>query len=1056
MRSMRITNLRPRARGWAKSRGQVLLVAVLILFGIATLSALFVGILGTHMARVMRTSDVSDLRAIAEGGLAQANHALLYSVNGADWRPDTRPVQVGRGQCQLRVSYGPTPGDLQSRYLLVSATATFPDDPFSSYTILGVKPLMLTDYARCITDLHELRQAATLGVSGVEGDGLPRDDYKFLVRGPIFSNTDLVWYGPSIVNLYTSASAVPLTGGKTLADFGVLRDDRIEVAGSMHTPRDGNGGFLDLANPVSLNVNDITYAGNVFTSGGLPGFPDMTSNSPVANSWRVLADTTQFGGYSVPRIRPPRMDAVEPDLNTNRYYTLTRDSGPWVLDTINNSPTYNTLVDPGQWGWGWAYGGGIYLDNTSDIQYPISGGHDLDNLRQNWVQGAAGSGKDGRTAGNTADWWDQSGRYYAPPGAEIILHGEAACPYIEIIRDDLQTYTDTNKVSTKYYWKRPVTDSNGHTVGEAPIDPGQTYPYAPPLPTMCHPSANGHPTIGITGNRAVFPFPPNGVLYAEGNVRVRGVMPPTRNATANMPYLPHPNPSNLNDFSSAGTSSWARKYDLQIVSGGTIYIEGDILSPVSAKLYPSNLENDPVGKMNWDQLCGSRVALIAHDSVCLNTTALNPRPANLTVKDAGGNLFNDGQTLYPDVSKNVVPSDMLFHGPTDATTNLDTSAAPGPLPDGGYPTTPANIDFVYDNVRLATAWYLAGVSPNPALLNDLRSMNLNLLMGHSAWYTSGNAAPPPITGVITPDGTTVPFQAAEAKVRVSVVLASALMSSQEWPWPGSNPYYEFQTATPTNQDTYHHWYLENQWYNDPTKSPFEQDSSNNYKNDFLGWSALPAADTNKNLYLSGQDRITITPSVYPVWEHGNPTDTSTWSWIVHPSELGYVLGPMAVTPPRGSLPMPVRIDALVYAETGSWFVLPGPWFNENPADLDPNKVGAANVLADIQKNPQNYPAAPIYHEPLNMQIWVCGAITENMPALPGDVANWTSKWAGQLTAPTQPLTQSWQGLVYEYDPMLRQARWETTGQCARFPNLPLSPDLLIWGERVAGFGGAGI
>ncbi len=67
-----------------------------------------------------------------------------------------------------------------------------------------------------------------------------------------------------------------------------------------------------------------------------------------------------------------------------------------------------------------------------------------------------------------------------------------------------------------------------------------------------------------------------------------------------------------------------------------------------------------------------------------------------------------------------------------------------------------------------------------------------------------------------------------------------------------------------------------------------------------------------------------------------------------------------------------------------------------------------------------------------------------MPAPAGDVANWTSKWAGLRTAARQ-----WQGLVYEYDPLLRQSRLEANGTCPRFPNLPLTPDLLIWGERMA-------
>jgi len=61
------------------------------------------------------------------------------------------------------------PGDIQRRYLLISVTASMPDNPFASYTILGVAPLMLTDYARSITDIDELRQPAALGVTGWKG-----------------------------------------------------------------------------------------------------------------------------------------------------------------------------------------------------------------------------------------------------------------------------------------------------------------------------------------------------------------------------------------------------------------------------------------------------------------------------------------------------------------------------------------------------------------------------------------------------------------------------------------------------------------------------------------------------------------------------------------------------------------------------------------------------------------------------------------------------------------------------------------------------------------------
>ena len=182
-------------------------------------------------------------------------------------------------------------------------------------------------------------------------------------------------------------------------------------------------------------------------------------------------------------------------------------------------------------------------------------------------------------------------------------------------------------------------------------------------------------------------------------------------------------------------------------------------------------------------------------------------------------------------------------------------------------------------------------------------------------------------------------------------------------------------------------------------------------------------------YLSGYDLLRFTPHVTPVAER-NDEGELTGLWKVAPDELAYLLGPMAVAPPRTADPLPVQIEALIYAQNGSWFIIPGPWFNEDPDEDD--------YLRDY----------PGYHEPLNIKISCYGAITENMPADPGSVAAWTSKWAG-------PVGRGGEGfLSYTYDPLLSRPRWESrAGQTAgrpRFPNFPITSELLIWGERVSG------
>ena len=47
-------------------------------------------------------------------------------------------------------------------------------------------------------------------------------------------------------------------------------------------------------------------------------------------------------------------------------------------------------------------------------------------------------------------------------------------------------------------------------------------------------------------------------------------------------------------------------------------------------------------------------------------------------------------------------------------------------------------------------------------------------------------------------------------------------------------------------------------------------------------------------------------------------------------------------------------------------------------------------------------------------------------------------------------------LSYQYDPLLRWPRWDPASEtwAPRFPNLPMTSDMLIWGERVTGQAGA--
>jgi hypothetical protein len=724
-------------------------------------------------------------------------------------------------------------------------------------------------------------------------------------------------------------------------------------------------------------------------------------------------------------VGPPEIDATHPDLETSRYLMVTRDSGEW-----RGTGTEGTWYNTGEFGWGWTNLGGIYIDNVTDVQYADQDDHNLEKLRLNWTRsvgihddddpttqpaGDERAAADGRPPSGPADWWDRTGRYYAPPGVEIVLHGEARCPYIEIIRHD-------DPDGDGVYWRDPdgqLTDPWTYT----------------PLPGMCAPQGTEW-SAGIASRVMRVPFPPNGVIYAEGNVRIRGIMPPVRDneGRVGVEIPPEKAPeAYFGEWRGGGNTGRTRRFDLQIVSGGTIYIEGDLLTPRGAGLIPDTAQ--------VDIRYGSRLALLARDYVCVNTTALNPRPGNVFSRiqdpDNPGDYiyYNDAQPTY---STSGNWGYARFRGPHDEATNSDTEAqsrwsdsAAIPV----YPTEPPPASLRYHSVRLQTST-LADV------IVDLR-----LLLGHSGLYVEGSQPEGAAGGIGPPSGEPPPGLTPspgppdpdEPAVDVSIYINDDTFTIP-WPWELEGSAYAFRRAAvadPTNFDQSDHWYVDS--------SPAGIDATDNWT-EFLpnGIQSMIVHDSSGGPatdWLTGNDVISFASQIYPVRRY--ELQDSTWvvaGWQIPPRDLAYTLGPVAIAPPNRTAtgqpfddPLPVQIQALIYAQNGSWFVIPGPWFNDDPDEAsaggDPPTSG--------------YPG---YHEPLNIQISVFGAISENMPADLGSAAEWTSKWGGPYGAGGQGF------LSYEFDPLLRLPRRETADRVGylRFPRFPLTSDLVVWGERITG------
>jgi len=132
----------------------------------------------------------------------------------------------------------------------------------------------------------------------------------------------------------------------------------------------------------------------------------------------------------------------------------------------------------------------------------------------------------------------------------------------------------------------------------------------------------------------------------------------------------------------------------------------------------------------------------------------------------------------------------------------------------------------------------------------------------------------------------------------------------------------------------------------------------------------------------------------------------------------------------------MNINAFVYAQTGSWFVIPNVLFNPKDftSDAAGNNTIFNNTVPDLNRNGQagiGKRDAQLRYARANYRVNFFGAIAENQTAIvnpvgtvPGAVQAWSNDWATYnytADAGTDPtvkpaLTNSTPGVVYTFDP----------------------------------------
>lgn len=160
---------------------------------------------------------------------------------------------------------------------------------------------------------------------------------------------------------------------------------------------------------------------------------------------------------------------------------------------------------------------------------------------------------------------------------------------------------------------------------------------------------------------------------------------------------------------------------------------------------------------------------------------------------------------------------------------------------------------------------------------------------------------------------------------------------------------------------------------------------------------------------TGDYAATLAPYVDPIssWNSG------TYAWNVNDTQTLRLRGTTFSSIPTNDyllnralmVPGDVRIEAQIFAENGSWIVIPGRWFNEN--DQDRRQVfndavvayGGFNDATAIRRaqaerlaNFGNAPEVPFYGEPVDVRIRIDGSISQNMPPPISVQAEWIKKW----------------------------------------------------------------
>ncbi len=861
-----------------RERGQSLAVAVIVLFVLLFIGGVFVGLVARNLINAGRAKDTISAYQLAEAGIRYCDYYLTYSQEGADWRPEPQDpntvlpndpdrrwlvdgytrIPFDQGRALVRVSMKPDPRNPLGKYLRIESVGrsgvirendptTFLNNPAPRLRreLVAYKSIGITDYLRFVTNrFNESNFEAAFGVPPI---GVP--------LWMQFGGLPVRAVGLNFNGYRTPGASFRVNGRMRLLNNTILaldpnNNEAVQVAGPI------------VVEPPAANdpAKEVARFQNLATT---PTTPDPTtlpqiipSSDPGFTTFGGLlrddgANPDPFGfARSISRLEPPLIDTPDPANGITRYRQSTRESGLWFGTGPN---AFNT----GRIG----LGAGIYLNNRNDIEQEtlaVNGGQSLPSV---WLK-----------PGSTATW---KGTFYIPPAVTI----EFGYPVVPA-RD-----SNSEIVPGQYEARPGITIKRGVDSNQQFVDPnGVITPTVMTYSFFIYKPSGLRPVLKLENeyfrtylrnaqnlsereiDRVLPAF--NGVIFAEGNIRTRGLLP----GLTNIPIRRQQgDPDNLTDQE---IRQRVNPPSVTVVSDRNIYIEGSLVREA-----PSSM-----------------IALLAKEYVVLNTTMfLSPNKPLEPVGLIGGDRPYYSISTAENAATPPLTFDMLFA--EDVTQYRDAQNNQVPLQLLVQHAAPAQNQITYLNLFVNEA------TPSASGGDALYRFNTNV-----GPYDPQNL-PPSV-----------------------YVVASPVIGNQQ-----QQSYVEqFQMQL------------------------FPQINNAQY-----------------NFFTQPGSRNTLRFAVEPTF-----TGTS--------GTLNYDFMRAAV------VPMDVRIEAVMYAQNGSFFIIPGypfNWDKNDTRDAALRRAALPNLDPDASvRPPGTSDFMPFYGEPINCRITIVGAIAENRTASIAQQAAWMQLW----------------------------------------------------------------